>query len=63
MGKKRRFRIFKKYLIGDKEFWNSPIVYEGCNQEVRSISRNPLLGQNKWLCQDCQDKAFKKGEN
>lgn len=56
MGKKRRFKIFNKYLIGNKEFWNSPIICEGCNKEVKSISRNPFLEQNKWLCQECQNK-------
>jgi len=57
MGIKKFFKkIFNKYQIGDKDFWNSPIICEECNQEVESISRNPLLGQNKWLCQECQNK-------
>ena len=50
-----KLRSFSKYGK-QKMTWDSPIICEGCNKEVESISRNPLLGQNKWLCQECQNK-------
>ena len=47
------------------KFGKGDIVIIDLPIEIVQLERisNPLLGQNKWLCQDCQDKAFKKGEN
>lgn len=36
-----------------KDFWHSPIICEGCNKGVKSVSRNLLTGNLKWLCKEC----------
>ena len=45
--------IISKYKIRNERSWNNPIICDGCNKEVESISRNPILGQSKWLCKNC----------
>jgi len=70
MGYKKSLKIFrerKNELSEDENlkltrkinsYWGSPIICENCFEEVESISRNPILGQFKWLCNKCEEEKL-----